>query len=140
MSFSLKIDPRSAAYVRLIGDIYDMINDVVKRREKEGVTRAEIARRMGKDRSQLSRILNGHSSNITARTIADILYATDFELDRPAYHPLEADGCNAPSATHTDLAFKWIAGEPIAKLGVAGSNFTKSDGAVHSVWQHAHAG
>lgn len=110
MSFALNIDPRTASYLRLAGDVYDMLNDVVAEREAEGISRAEIARRMGKSRSQLSRILNGDTRNLSLRTIADILFATGYETDRLVWHRSDGDdSSDSVSETIPIHQLPWIA-------------------------------
>lgn len=44
--------------------------------EESGLTKAQLARRLGMDKSRLSRILNT-SSNITAETMGEVLFAID---------------------------------------------------------------
>lgn len=73
------VDERSAAFSRLAARIVDTLNDAVEKRKEEGETLSDIAEKMGCHRSSLSRVLNGTSRNITVRTIADILWATEFE-------------------------------------------------------------
>lgn len=43
---------------------------------ESGLTKAELARRLGMDKSRLSRILNT-SSNITAETLGEVMFAID---------------------------------------------------------------
>ena len=78
-SFSLKVDPREAQYARFAFAILRTLRSAVNKRTKEGLTQAAIASRIGMDRSSLSRILNGRTSNLTIKTISDVLWATEFE-------------------------------------------------------------
>ncbi len=46
--------------------------------EEQGLTKAELARRMGKSRAWLTQLLNG-SANMTLRTLAEVLVEMDAE-------------------------------------------------------------
>lgn len=78
-SFELKIDPRESQYARLAGQVLRTIRSAVDRRVNEGVSQNEIARRISMDKGSLSRVLNGRISNLTLRTISDILWATEHD-------------------------------------------------------------
>ena len=73
------VDSRRAAYARLASRVLETLNGAVARRLAEGKTQSEIAERIGCHRSLLSRAINGTTPNLTLRTIADILWATDYE-------------------------------------------------------------
>lgn len=80
MPFSrIPIDKRSRTYARLIGSIRHALNQALgEEHERRGLTQAEMARILGRDRSFVSRKLAG-TSNMTLETLADLAYA----LDRP---------------------------------------------------------
>ena len=78
-SFAIKVDPREAQYARLAFRVLSTLRGAVDRRVDEGLTRSAIAKRIGKDKSALSRILNGRTRNLTLKTVSDILWAVDFE-------------------------------------------------------------
>lgn len=88
--FDQPIDRREMAYGRLALSTLETLREVVAKRESEGETRAEIARRIGMDRSQLSRTLNGKVKNITLRTISDILFSTGHSVASLDARPWEA--------------------------------------------------
>ena len=90
------IDQRGAAFARLAARVVETLNEAVDRRRAQGITPASIAKRIGHHRSALSRALNGSSSNLTLRTISDILWATDHDPAGFAAYPLE-DICQAHS-------------------------------------------
>ena len=73
------IDKRQAAFGRLVARIIDTLNDAVDRRVGQGASKADLARKIGCERSVLSRVLNGGAPNITLKTISDILWAADHE-------------------------------------------------------------
>lgn len=77
---------REAQYGRLVMNVLNALNQAVARRQSEGETRTYLAEKIGCDRSQISRTLNGNVKNITIRTISDILWAArhepeDFSVD-----------------------------------------------------------
>jgi transcriptional regulator with XRE-family HTH domain len=86
MSSSLSIDARRRTYVRLIGAIRHALNQALtEEHTARGLTQADIARLLGKDKSFVSRKLAG-TSNMTLETLADLAFA----MDRPAYVLLPA--------------------------------------------------
>src|ERR1700680_474005 len=80
MMFSnLKINTRRRTFVRLLGDIQHALNEALEaEHKKSGLTRAGMAKVIGRDRSFVTRKLNG-TSNMTLETLADLAFA----LDRP---------------------------------------------------------
>ncbi|MCW2242772.1 helix-turn-helix domain-containing protein [Azospirillum canadense] len=63
----------------MIGDIQHELNQALaEEHAKRGLTKAEISRILGRDKSFVSRKLNG-ASNMTLETLADIAFA----LNRP---------------------------------------------------------
>lgn len=91
MKFSQKplVDARKAAFSRLVSRVLETLDEAVSMRRVEGKTMSEIADRIGCDRSSLSRALNGTTSNLTLRTISDILWATDFDPQDFRADPIE---------------------------------------------------
>lgn len=78
-SSSLRLDPRRRSYVRLIGDIRHALNQALdEEHASRGLTRAEMARILGRHKSFVTRKLTG-VSNMTLETLADLAFA----LDRP---------------------------------------------------------
>ena len=78
-SSNLTLDARRRTYVRLIGEIRHALNGALtEENERRGLTRAEIARILGKNKSVITRKFTG-TSNMTLETLADLAYA----LDRP---------------------------------------------------------
>lgn len=76
MSFSAqKADRRELAYGRIVAAVLGTLREAVERRVDEGESRAALGAKIGMDKSQLSRNLNGRVSNLTLRTISDILFA-----------------------------------------------------------------
>jgi transcriptional regulator with XRE-family HTH domain len=88
-SFAIKVDPREAQYARLAFAVLKTLRRAVDRRADEGLTKSAIAKRIGKDKSALSRILNGRTRNLTLKTVSDILWAVDYEPTEFEAEPLE---------------------------------------------------
>lgn len=89
-SFAIKVDPREAQYARLVFGVLGTLREAVDRRVSEGLTKSAIANRIGKDKSSLSRTLNGRTKNLTLKTVSDILWAVDYEPVEFDADPLEA--------------------------------------------------
>jgi transcriptional regulator with XRE-family HTH domain len=88
-SFAIKVDPREAQYARLAFAVLKTLRRAVDNRANEGLTKSAIAKRIGKDKSALSRILNGRTRNLTLKTVSDILWAVDYEPTEFEADPLE---------------------------------------------------
>lgn len=103
------VDARGAAYARLASRVLETLNEAVGKRLSEGKTKASIAERIGCNRSQLSRLLNGSVKNLTVRTISDVLWATDHDPRDFLADPLEQLSPNCPSFGHqeSDYAAQW---------------------------------
>jgi len=85
------------------------LNDAVGRRQSDGETRLSIAQKIGCNRSQLSRTLNGSVSNLTLRTISDILWATSHEpidFDADAWEDISS---NFPVRKSVDVHSLYVA-------------------------------
>lgn len=80
-----KDKPRERFYFRqrYRNRVYNaLLSFIEKEIELTGVSRKEIAKKLGKDPSQISRLLSG-SSNLTLDTVSDLLYALDAEAEPP---------------------------------------------------------
>jgi transcriptional regulator with XRE-family HTH domain len=71
-------DGRSSEYEaeRLILDTTEQLIETMKR---NGITRTELARRIGKSKGHVSQLLNGER-NMTLRTLAELAFALDSEV------------------------------------------------------------
>lgn len=96
--FHYQIPPREAAYGRLVANVLGTLRRAVDRRVKEGHEKGEIASRAELSASHLSRILNGNVSNVTLRTVSDLLWATDFDPQDFTADALEDISSNKPPA------------------------------------------
>ena len=78
-SSSLHIGKRRRTFVRLLSQIqHALLSALDEEHRARGLTRAEIARAIGKNKSFVTRKLNG-DSNMTLESLADLAFA----LDRP---------------------------------------------------------
>lgn len=81
MSFKSRIDKRRQTYIRLLSEIAHALNQALdEEHARRGLTQADIARTLGKEKSFVSRKLSG-DTNMTLETLADLAYA----LDRPVH-------------------------------------------------------
>lgn len=79
-AFSLDVSPKEADGADAIDVVNRRVLTLVYKRIRSGhTTKAEIARRLGVNRSTVSRMLRGNQ-NLTARTIGEILGAIDYSL------------------------------------------------------------
>jgi len=78
--FNIEIDPKDVAAAKFIADTQrGLVSEAIKAKERDNsLTRAEIARIAGIDKSSLTKILNG-KGNITLRKLAEIAYALGVE-------------------------------------------------------------
>jgi len=106
--FQLATDPRDDQYGRLSAAVLGALREAVRYRLDRGETKASIAERIGCDRSQLSRALNGRVGNLTLRTISDILWAVEHEPEDFKAHPYEEISsnyvCRAPATIKANAA------------------------------------
>ena len=87
-SSNLHIDKRRRTYARLLGEIQHALLEALDEEYRDrGLTRAEIARLIGRDKSFVTRKLTGES-NMTLQSLADLAFA----LDRPVKVQLPSRG------------------------------------------------
>ena len=84
------VDNRGAAFARLASRVLETLNEAVEHRKNEGQTLTQLADRLGCHRSVLTRVLNGTSSNLTLRTVSDILWAADYDPQDFKADPIES--------------------------------------------------
>jgi DNA-binding phage protein len=94
---------RSAAFTRLVSRVLEALNGAVDDRRSEGHTLSSISAKIGRDRSALTRALNGTSGNLTLRTISDILWATNYDPRDFTADPIEKISPNWVSETTDEI-------------------------------------
>jgi transcriptional regulator with XRE-family HTH domain len=117
-SLKLKIDPREAQYGRFASNVLRLLNEAVSFRIAQGLNQSSISQRLDWKKGQLSRILSGRVSNITIKTLSDILWACDFEPDEIRADPAESLSPNQSAVD--DQEFLWTtASKPAASTVTA---------------------
>jgi transcriptional regulator with XRE-family HTH domain len=107
---SIKIDipRRRRAYVRLIGKIQHVLNEALgEERKLRKLTRAEVARILGKDKAFVTRKLTGEE-NMTLETLSDLAFAMDRTIDIKLLPKNWPSQSNYPPSVSTGADF----GEP----------------------------
>lgn len=91
MSSKPLISPRQRTYARLIGEVRRALNEaLIEENKAHGLTKSKIAATLGKNKSFVSRQLNG-TGNMTLETLADLAYA----LNRPVKIAIPSRGVAA---------------------------------------------
>lgn len=122
MSFKSRIDKRRQTYIRLLSEIAHALNQALdEEHARRGLTQADIARILGKEKSFVSRKLSG-DTNMTLETLADLAYA----LDRPVHVSLPSR--QPVAGTNYFQRFR-IAGEEVHTDPAAGGPPVVQDGA-----------
>jgi len=86
-------DQQNDRYRRLLNQeslILEATELICELMQRQGISRRELADRIGRTRGFVSQLLNG-SRNMTLRTLADLAYALDHRI-QPAAVPLAAGG------------------------------------------------
>jgi|GEM_PF-5171589 len=79
-SSEAKIAPRRRTYVRLLGEIYDQLNQALSEEHAaQGLTQADVARSLDVTRSYISKKMNG-TSNMTLETLADLAFGLNRKI------------------------------------------------------------
>jgi transcriptional regulator with XRE-family HTH domain len=89
-------DPEVARLVvqgELIMEVTETLCELL---DKEGVSRKELAERLGKTKGFVSQLLNG-GRNLTLRTVADILHVLGYKVTLTPYKIEERKGSGASS-------------------------------------------
>lgn len=61
--------------------IATLLQSIEQTRERRRLSKAEVARRVGSERSAISRLLAGNNANPTFNTLADLADALDLEIE-----------------------------------------------------------
>ena len=95
---TIKLEGERRTYVRMIGKIRDELNRALSEEQsRRGLSKADLARAMGRDRAFVTRKLAG-SSNMTLETLAAIAHALGRRVDVSVPSPERALGSNARPA------------------------------------------
>lgn len=81
MSYRIAISPRRRKVIRFIGGVRDaLVNAYLDEKKNNGLTKQELADRVGVNKSVITRRLNG-SANLTLRSIAEMADALGRDID-----------------------------------------------------------
>jgi transcriptional regulator with XRE-family HTH domain len=95
---------------KLLVDAAELLSQAM---ETENVSRAELARRLGKSRSFVTQVLRGNH-NMTLRTLADIFFSLDYQVSLQSLPVM--DGTD--SRSQNDWLETWVSdGERYRKMG-----------------------
>lgn len=100
-SFHFEIPPRDRKASRFFGAV---LRELRKAIAVEGLSMAEIGRRLGVNRSVVTRQVGG-KANLTLRTLADLAWATDHEIVFQLKRPTATFGQNIAPLPSADEAF-----------------------------------
>ena len=104
MSFEFEIDPKEAASAEFMTNVHRvLLREMTKAAKKSKVSRSDVARILSVDRSAITRALNG-KSNLTIRSISDLLWAIGAVPEFDACQPQDEVGCNVPAESRPSLS------------------------------------
>lgn len=119
ISFESDIAPRDLQYGRFASAVLGLLNHVVDTRVSDGITKKEIAEKIGWKPSALSRLLSGRVSNVTIKSISDLMWATGFqpELDAQANEVLSPNhGPIVETHIYSDVSSRVVTSGPVPDL------------------------
>lgn len=74
--------PWRKTYARFAMDVLDELNAALRQQQdRDGLTKARIADRLGIHRSEVTKLLNGRRRNMTMESIAALAWALDRDID-----------------------------------------------------------
>ena len=94
-SFRFDIEPNEQAALDFISEVHELLATAYKFRAEDGLTKAEVARRLDTNKSWVTRLL-GEPSNITLETLAKVADALEFE-PQLKLHPHEQGHFSQPN-------------------------------------------
>ena len=100
-SFQFDVGSRARKAGRFIGRVRsELLKALSERKAKEGLTQQALATKLGVHRSLVNRQLSGES-NLTLRSLADLAWAMDMELNFELRERTATFGQNENSTTST---------------------------------------
>lgn len=117
MSFRFRTSAKDRAGNRLVAQINrELIRAAIQQKQDSGITRREIASRLGVDRSYITKVLSG-KANLTARTVGEFLWALGWEPQFSVRRSAESN------SNHMDFV---TPPAPAQKLPASGTSSTSS--------------
>ncbi len=129
-SFGREPDNRRKLYLQLIGTIESQLREAyAKRHEMDGLTQAEIARRLDINKSVVNRRLNGRT-NLTVESLADMLWALKHCIHVDIYDPDDEDNVsNRPTIIPRYDDHAYNAAQPVTNSVIFSPSFLEADSA-----------
>lgn len=94
MSFLFELDPKQEVAVDLIADVGRQLQTLHEERQQRGkFTQQDVARRLGVDRARVNKCFSGYN-NLTLRTLAELVWAMDGEIEIKINLPKAATGAS----------------------------------------------
>ena len=72
-------DPKRRAAIEEEGFLLELAEDIYIRMEKRGMTKADLARKLGVSRARITQFFNG-TGNMTLRTLYKLSHALNYEI------------------------------------------------------------
>ena len=128
-SFQFDIVNRARKAGRFIGQVRnELLKALSERKAKEGLTQQGLAKKLCVHRSLINRRLSGES-NLTLRSLADLAWAMDMELNFELRERVTSFGQNEGSATSTIShgPIKFITGRTNAQDSLSEHSHTRPE-------------
>ena len=87
--------------------VEDAAELVARRMKEENVSKADLARKLGKSRAWVTQILAG-SANMTIRTLAELMFALDSEVSLSAKNPQWGEASKMPPAPAATIRYRLL--------------------------------
>ncbi|KLN61875.1 hypothetical protein WH96_06260 [Kiloniella spongiae] len=79
-SYKYKIDPRDGAYIKSLNKVHFEWANIIEDFKSQGVTISDLAKKLGVNKSVLSRRFKGES-NVTLKSLSDIAWLSGKDLE-----------------------------------------------------------
>lgn len=122
-SFKFDISPKEEVFLDLALDVQRELNAAYTRRAAEGVTKTDLAKKIGTNKSTITRVLS-QASNLTLETIGCISWALDHIVTIKVI-PVETAYAGRNSRSHfVNIVPEIDAGIPagVSEAGAAGTD------------------
>lgn len=114
-------DPQFRKELAIEAFVLDASEVIARAMKEQRVSRAELARRMGKSRAWITQVLSGRA-NLTLRTLAEIAWSLGVELKLQETAPTESRTLVAADLWRYDTKSS-AEPEPVSERGVSSGSF-----------------
>jgi transcriptional regulator with XRE-family HTH domain len=101
-------DPEYRRLYAIEGPVADAAEELAGLMKSQGMSRADLARRLGKSRAWVTHLLSGRA-NTTLRTLAEVMYALGARVSLSA-HPLDEEAAHAAWSELPSADYKFTTG------------------------------